>query len=168
MSWCWLAMVDRRPADCLGAAPISERGRAAGMLAAWPRGRKPVRDARRADVRIVDQHGPPAWISLVLPPAGSRLRFDDLAVQQARRDLLAGPWPRAASALMRDASHFEGAIVVARDGEQHRLADDPFGRLFPARVLRVAAGLLGSVPPPVGPAIERYGSANPWPADRFD
>jgi len=48
-----------------------------------------------------------------------------------------------------------------------RLADDPFARVFPARVLRVAAGVLGRVAPPVGPVIERHGSANPWPWDRF-
>ena len=47
------------------------------------------------------------------------------------------------------------------------LADDPFARVFPARMLRVDGGLFGRVPPPVGPTIERYGSANPWPWDRF-
>jgi hypothetical protein len=32
----------------------------------------------------------------------------------------------------------------------------------------VDAGLLGVVPPPCGPTIERYGSAQPWPWDRYD
>jgi hypothetical protein len=27
--------------------------------------------------------------------------------------------------------------------------------------------VLGRVPWPAGPVIERYGSAQPWPADRF-
>ena len=29
------------------------------------------------------------------------------------------------------------------------------------------AGVFGTVPPPAGPTIERYGSGNPWPWDRF-
>ena len=48
-----------------------------------------------------------------------------------------------------------------------RLGDDPFARVFPPRVLHVGAGVLGRVPWPAGPVIERYGSAQPWPADRF-
>ena len=69
---------------------------------------------------------------------------------------------------MRDASHFEGAITVARGVGVNRLVDDPFARIFTARVLRVDAGVLGVAPAPAGPVIERYGSANPWPWDRFD
>jgi hypothetical protein len=38
--------------------------------------------------------------------------------------------------------------------------------VVPARV-SAALRLFGSVPPPAGPVIERYGSARPWPADRF-
>ena len=168
MSWCWLALVDQAPGGCLSWALVTEGGRPGGVLAAWPRGRKPVRAARRVDARVVDPGGAPAWVSLVLPPPGVSMPFDDLAVQQARRDLLAGAWPRAMSALLRDASHFEGSIVAVADGDRARLKDDPFARVFPARVLRVGAGLLASVPPPTGPTIERYGSAHPWPADRFD
>jgi hypothetical protein len=48
-----------------------------------------------------------------------------------------------------------------------RLGDDPFARLFPARILRVDAGLLGTMPPLVGPGTQRYGAGNPWPWDRF-
>ncbi len=48
-----------------------------------------------------------------------------------------------------------------------RLADDPFARIFPARLLDVDSGLFGAVPPPAGPTIERYGSTEPWPWDRF-
>ena len=36
---------------------------------------------------------------------------------------------------------------------------------FFRRMLR--EGVLGAAHPPVGPVIERYGSANPWPGDRF-
>jgi hypothetical protein len=88
-------------------------------------------------------------------------------VAQARRAILAGPPLRAVSTLLSDASHFEGSIVVAQAGAAARAADDPFARIFPARVLHVDPGLLGAVAPPAGPVIERYGSAQPWPWDRF-
>lgn len=68
---------------------------------------------------------------------------------------------------MSDESRFEGSAVVARGDQVARLADDPFARLFPARRLDVGEGVLGTVPPPAGPTIERYGSGNPWPVDRF-
>jgi hypothetical protein len=72
------------------------------------------------------------------------------------------------STLLSDASHFEGALTVARGAGVARLAEDPFARIFPARLLHVDAGLLGAVPLPCGPTIERYGSAQPWPWDRYD
>src|SRR5918994_2912987 len=88
--------------------------------------------------------------------------------QQARRAVHAAPPQDAVTTLLRDASHFEGALTVARGAGVARLGDDPFARIFPARVLRVDAGVLGAVPPPCGPTIERYGSAQPWPWDRYD
>ncbi|HEY3019596.1 MAG TPA: hypothetical protein VGJ32_05350 [Solirubrobacteraceae bacterium] len=48
-----------------------------------------------------------------------------------------------------------------------RLADDPFARIFPRRLLRVGPGVLAAVPAPAGPTIERSGSAQPWPWNRF-
>jgi hypothetical protein len=98
------------------------------------------------------------------------LLFDDPAVQEARRQVLGAARPfDAVSTLLRDASHFEGSVTVARGaGDEARLAwDDPFARIFPARLLRVPGGVLGRVPAPAGPTIERYGSAQPWPWDRF-
>jgi hypothetical protein len=69
---------------------------------------------------------------------------------------------------MRDSSHFEGSISLLRgERAEELLREDPFGRVFPARLLWVAEGVLGAALPPVGPVIERYGSANPWPGDRF-
>jgi hypothetical protein len=60
-------------------------------------------------------------------------------------------------------------VTVARDADERRLRwEDPFARIFPARILRVEAGLFGRVPAPAGPTIERYGSSQPWPWDRFD
>ena len=168
MSWAWLAVVDARPDDADAAAGLRTlAGEPAGFLAAWRRRAKPVRWARRADARIVDPAGESARLSLVLPPDGVRLAFDDLAVQQARRDLLRGEPFDAVTTLLRDDTHFEGSLLVARGTDAARLGEDPFARIFPARVLRVGAGVLGRVPWPAGPVIERYGSAQPWPADRF-
>jgi len=169
MTRCWLALLDAPAPDASAQAAVHRAdGSPAGWLAASRQRSKPVRAARRVDDRIVDPHGEEAWISLVLPPHGVRLAFDDLAVQQARRRVLAEPPLDAVSTLMRDASHFEGAITVARGAGVARLVDDPFARIFPAQILRVDAGVLGAVAPAAGPVIERYGSANPWPWDRFD
>jgi len=168
VSWAWLAIVDEPPAGADAAASLRTlAGEPAGVLAAWRRHAKPVRHARRADARIVDPDGAPARISLVLPPAGAKLAFDDLAVQQARRDLLQGEPFDAVTTLLTDDSHFEGSLLVARGEDAARLGEDPFAQVFPARVLHVGAGVLGRVPWPAGPVIERYGSAQPWPADRF-
>jgi hypothetical protein len=167
--WCWLALVDDRPGDADAAAPARELdGTPAGWLAAWRRRGKPVRHALRADDRVVDPAGAPARVSLVLPPPGVALLFDDPAVQQARRVVLADAQPPAAlTTLLRDASHFMGALTARRGAAAARLADDPFARIYPARLLDVDAGLLGDVPAPAGPTIERYGSARPWPWDRY-
>jgi hypothetical protein len=169
MSRCWLALVEGDVAGADAAAlAFTLDGRAAGALAAWRRRAKPVRGALRVDERLVDPDGAAAAISLVLAPPGIRMPFDDLAVQQARRLVLLHPFPAAVSTLLRHDSHFEGAITVARSPtERHRLRDDPFARIFPSRLLAVEAGVLGSVAPPTGPTIERYGSGNPWPWDRF-
>ena len=169
MSRTWLALVDERPTDATAAAPLEEAGRPAGFLAAWRRPSKPRREALRADPRLIDPQGDPGWASVVLPPPDVRIPFDDLAVQQARRRVLAGPPPDGVTALMRDASRFAGSITVRRgSAARDLLEDDPFARVFPGRVLKLGAGVLGRSDPLVGPAIERYGSSNPWPGDRFE
>lgn len=169
MSWAWLALVPSSPSDADAVARAHEDDEDVGVLAAWVQRAKPVREARRVDARIVDPDGAPAVVSLVLPPPGVRLLFDDPAVQQARRRVLLGPPFDAVTTLLRDSSHFEGAVTVARGGDAARLRwEDPFARIFPARVLEVDAGLFGRVPAPAGPTIERYGSAQPWPWDRFE
>jgi hypothetical protein len=82
--------------------------------------------------------------------------------------VLARPPFDAVTTLLRDSSHFAGSLVVARGAAQvARLRDDPFTRLFGAVVVEVGAGVLGTTAPPAGPTIERYGSAEPWPWDRF-
>ncbi|MBV8219375.1 MAG: hypothetical protein JO325_12990 [Solirubrobacterales bacterium] len=169
MSRCWLALIE----DKVGSADATARaftldGRRAGTLAAWRQQAKPVRQALRVDERLIDPDGGPAWISLVLAPPGIRLPFDDLAVQQARRRVLMHAPLAAVSTLLRDDSHFEGAISVARSPDAKRwLETDPFARIFPGTFLEVEKGILGSVAAPTGPTIERYGSGNPWPWDRF-
>ncbi|MEN3313420.1 MAG: hypothetical protein V7645_2749 [Actinomycetota bacterium] len=160
MSWCWFALLDAPADDTTAQAAVA----GGGWLAAWQRRAKPVRHARRIDARIIDRDGDAAAVSLVITPAGIRLPFDDLAVQQARRAVLAGVPADAVSTLLSDASHFEGSVTVMRG----RVVDDPFARVFPARLLHVEAGLFGRVPPPCGPTIERYGSAQPWPWDRYE
>jgi hypothetical protein len=170
MNRCWLAIVDSRPRKAFAYAEVrDESGAPAGWLACWRERAKPIRSALRADDRIVDRAGEPAWISLALAPAGVRLPFDDVSVQEARRHVLAWGCFDAVSTLLRDDSHFEGAIMVARGPAARAvLTQDPFARIFPARLLRCQGGLFGRVAAPTGPTIERYGSRNPWPWDRFD
>ena len=122
-----------------------------------------------ADPRIFDPAGAPAWVSLIVVPEELRPPFDDPAVQQARRRVLAEPAPDAVSTLLADDSRFAGAITVRRGaGARELLADDPFARIHPARILHVEGGVFGTAPPPTGPTIERHGSARPWPWDRFE
>ena len=174
MSWCWFAHLPEPGPDAeglseaLASAPVADPdGRPAGILAAWPRGRKPVRAALRMDERLVDPDGPPAWVSLVLVPPELAPLFDDPAVSQAMRRVLAGPPTAAVSTLVRDAVHFAGAVTVEQGDQPARLADDAFALLHPARILRVGPGMFGAVPPPPGPGIQRY-AGQPWPVAGFD
>jgi hypothetical protein len=171
VSWCWFDHLEAENPDMdgvLASATVRDlEGRPDGLLVAWPRGRKPTRAATRMDWRLVDPQGPPAWVSLVLVPAEVAPLFDDPAVSQAMRAVLAGPSFGAISTLVRDAVHFAGAITVEFGEGPRRLMDDPFARIHPARILRLESGLFGRVPPPPGPAIQRYGG-KPWPASGFD
>jgi hypothetical protein len=130
---------------------------------------RPLIGGLRADPRIFDTAGEPAWVSLIIVPEALRPPFDDLAVQEARRRVLAGPAPDAVSTLLADDSRFAGAITIRRGASARELlADDPFARIHAARIVEVGAGIFGSAPPPTGPTIERHGSARPWPWDRFE
>jgi hypothetical protein len=123
-----------------------------------------------ADPRIFDPAGAGGWASVIVIPEPLRPPFDDLAVQQARRRVLHGlPPADAVSTLLADDSRFAGAITIRRgDDARALLADDPFARIHPARIVAVPAGVFGTVAPPAGPTIERHGSARPWPWDRFE
>jgi hypothetical protein len=168
MRWRWIALREDRPQGAEAAAGVQELdGRPAGFLAVWREGAKRPRRGRRIDARAIDPSGDEAWVSLVLTPDGVSLDFDDPAVVQATRDALAQPSPaEVLSTLMVESMRFGGGVTAVRD-DPHSLEDDPFARLFPARILRVDAGLFGTMPPPVGPGTQRYGAGNPWPSDRF-
>jgi hypothetical protein len=166
MTRAWVALLDEPAEGADAQAPLTTAdGAPAGWLAAWLRRAKPVREARRADPRLIDPDGAPASISVVWPERGrGLLAFDDPAVQGARRAVLRSAFPPdAVSTLLIDDSHFAGAITVRR-GPDH---GDPFARIEPARVLCVGAGVVGAFPLPVGPVIERHGSAQPWPWEWF-
>jgi hypothetical protein len=173
VSWCWFAFLPVPPAgdelaDALASATATDLdGRPAGLFAAWQRGRKPLETAVRVDEQVIDPTGPPPWVSLVLVPPQVAPLFDDPAVSQAMRRVLAGPPFAATSTLVRDAVHFAGAVTVERGEGPARLADDPFARVHPARILRVGPGMFGRVAPPAGPAIQRY-RGKPWPVAGFD
>ena len=174
MSWLWLALLDDGDGRPAGSAPAIARAEVrdaqggVGTIAAWPAGEHPPVRAVQVDARAVAPDGAAGRISLVLAPPGVRLPFDDLAVQQARRAVLAGPPRRLVSTLVRGDSIFAGAITALPDDEPPGVVDDPFARVFPARALVVAAGFLGAMAPPAGPVIERYGSGNPWTWDTFE
>ncbi len=124
MSWCWWALTPERPGDATAAAPLSAPdGAPAGWLAAWDRHARPRRDALRGDRRLLAPDGAAGWISLVLPPPGARLLFDDLAVQQARRDVLARPPMR--DALREDGLSGFGATDHLRDPNAELPPTDP-------------------------------------------
>lgn len=168
MTWCWFARVaseEQATGSFARAAATSVSGVPAGLLAAWPPGRKPVREAVRVDARVIDPRGGRATVSLVLLPRGRSPLFDDPAVSGALRAVLSGPAPDAVSTLVRDASHFAGAVTVRRVRPES-LRDDPFARLGPADLLQVGAGLFGRRAPVPGPVIQRY-SGKPWPAAGF-
>jgi hypothetical protein len=81
--------------------------------------------------------------------------------------VLTGPPVLAMSTLTSDSSTIAGAFTAVSGEPDGALLDDPFARLFPARLLRVEGGFVGHMPAPAGPAIQRYGGS-PWPWDRFD
>ncbi|HXH87474.1 MAG TPA: hypothetical protein VNI55_02560 [Gaiellaceae bacterium] len=163
MSWYWLARTDEQPADALAAAELSS----GGYLAAFSSDGPAPPGERKIDARAVDPEGAAGLASLVLPPDGVSILFDDPAVSGALRAALAAPWPDVLSTLVVESSKFAGALTAVRDGDRGRLASDPFARIFPAELVEVGPGLLGRTPAPTGPVIQRYGGGNPWPWDRF-
>ena len=167
----WLALLE---ADVgTGAAATADvrelNGRRAGVLCLWHSSDRPHEAALQADPRIHDDRGPVCVVSLALAAAGSEPIADDPAVVAARRAVLRDGRPCAVSLLSADPVSVAGALTVAhvdRADQVAALQDDPFARLFAARLLRVAGGALGALVRPTGPSLERY-SGRPWPYDSF-
>lgn len=166
MRHTWLARCASRPAGASAAAVISRDGVDDGMLVAWESAEEPVPGAVKVDPRAIDRDGAAGWASLVFAPRGQWLLFDDPAVSRAMRAVLAGPPVDVVSTFVTGDDRFVGSLLALHD-DPRRLADDPFALLFPAVLVQVGAGLLGSTPTPVGPGIQRYGAASPWPWDTF-
>ena len=167
MSLRWFALLPERPERCYAAAAAHDiDGVPIGFLVAWRTqdGHRPA-GALGIDERAVDPQGEPAWVSLALAPPPLRVLYDDPAVSQAIRRVLAARPADMMSTLMLDSSTIGGAVTARRDGSAE-LIDDPFARVFPRQLLRVGAGLIGRMPAPTGPVMQRY-SSNPWPWDRF-
>jgi hypothetical protein len=167
MSWLWFSFLAEPPDVAFAAASAyTPDGRLAGYVAAWEADRRRPPRAVSIDPRAVDPAGEEAWVSLALAPPGVRILYDDPAVCQAMRAVLSGPPLAAMSTLARDTSTIGGAFTAVRGTSYVLLADDPFGRTLPARVLRVERGFVGTMLSPTGPGIQRYSGA-PWPWDRF-
>jgi len=168
VSWAWFDFGTEPTGSTLASAPVwSADGRAAGFLMAWSAEKnQPTRTAAKIDARAIDAAGAGGWVSLVVGPAGLSLPFDDPAVVHASRMILAMAPADVFSTLVEGDDRCRGALT-AMHGEPSRLGYDPFANVFPAVALRVGPGILGHMPAPVGPSIQRYGGANPWPSDRF-
>lgn len=170
MSWLWIDWVDVPPSDAVRSVAVRTVGPSgdtpAGVLAFWANdlADRPGR-ALRVDSRLAAGGDPSTWISWCRADAEVSYASDEGAVGGAVRRCMSQPWPAAISSLLVDWSRVAGAISLA----SHRasVADDPFARVFPQRLLRVEAGALGAIEPPTGPAVTRYGSGNPWPWDRY-
>ena len=158
----WLALLDEPAGELSAAADPPDAGR---FLVAWyDSARRPHPQARRVDPRVLDAAGDAAEVSLLWPARDALTLFDDPAVVRARRAARALARPRCASTLTVDSRHFGGSLWVPGPGG--RLDEDPFRLLGVPLRLRVGPGLLGTGPPLIGPAQERYSGA-PWPAGSF-
>ena len=166
--WHWFAFQTEPPTDAFAAAPaFGPGGGQLGFLATWfvGVGRRPI-GALGIDARAIDPDGGPAWISLALAPEWMRVLFDDPAVCQAMRVVLAGSPVDVMTTLVRDPSTIGGALTATHAPTPASLADDPFARIFPRMLLRVDGGFVGTMPAPAGPGVQRYAGA-PWPWDQF-
>jgi len=105
-----------------GASGGGEGGLDAGVLAVWRTDQPPVSGALRVDPGAFSASGEAACVSLVLPDEAMRPAFDDLAVQQARRVLLAGPPPAVGTPMLADNSHFAAALSARRRSGRCRRA----------------------------------------------
>lgn len=170
MSWVWLDLCQEPVAGTVAAVRVyddGDDGRPRGMLCVWRQDQpRPSAVAAKIDERAIDPSGGSGWVSLARAPAGLYLPFDDPAVAQATRMVLAMAPADVFSTLVEGDDRCIGAVTGTHDARD-QLAYDPFANLFPTVVLRVDAGFMGRMPAPVGPVTQRYGAGNPWPWDRF-
>ncbi len=163
----WLALLPEVAGDLH--APAVEAQSPAGWLCAWRSRERPHPSALRVDERLLDAAGAACRISLVLLDENTRPISDDPTAIHARRAVLRDGRLAAASMLTDDPVHLAGAVTIARADRPEELlalADDPFRRLGPARLLDIGHGVLSWAPLAVGPVVERYAGA-PWPYDRW-
>lgn len=169
MTPLWLALLAEDPGVAVTGTAHDCAGRPAGLFCLWRGEDRPHEQALQGDPRLRDPDGPPCVVSLALAPLHARPITDDPAVVHARRDVLRDGRACAVSLLTADPVAVGGAITVARADRSDQVAalrDDPFARLWAARIVHVAAGMFGTFVRPTGPSLERYG-ATPWPFDRF-
>lgn len=163
MTRTWVALLEHEPGDAdLTVVGQAEDGGAL-VLAAWRTARRPHPRAGSVDPRMVGTGGPRMSTSWIELSEEGRPLFDAPEVLEARRRLLRS-WPAyGVSTLVTDSVHLAGSVLLWPGGPL--VDDDPFARLGRARVLS-SEGFFVPLPPPTGPALERYGGA-PWPFDRF-
>jgi hypothetical protein len=164
----WLALLDdARP----GTVPVADArdGSPAGHLLLWVGRVTPHRTAVRIEPSLFGD-GPPLAVSLVLPPRGARLLFDDPAVVGAMKAVLRDAGRLSVfSTLVDGSTHCAGAVSgadPARAADDPGWWDDPFARLGPRHRLLLPAGLLRPRPLPAGPGHQRHAGA-PWPWGTF-
>lgn len=162
----WLTRAVEPPPDALTAALTRTDGSDAGFLAVWETAERPSDAAVQVDPRLIDPAAGPAVASLTWV-GRARMLFDDPAVAEARRRVLAGPAPPMLTSFLDAPSHFAGALLAAPGTALGVFPyDDPFARLGRNELLRVGPGLLGGTMRLAGPSLERYG-ARAWPGEGF-
>lgn len=175
----WLALVQERPATADLAAEVTEGGAPAGWLVAWRPGprsgtavwRRPAREAVRCPGEVVGGGGEALEVVLTLPPRSQRPLHDDPAVVAATRAAARdGGRLALTAALVADQVHWAGGLSAVTAGTADRWPGwvdlEPWGRLAPARRLRVGPGVLRAAPLPASPGTQRRAGA-PWPAGSF-
>lgn len=159
MPWVWIAELPptQAPAGCLTTVAFTDLSGAVTRLAAWPAGRRPHPGAVRADAAFVDPAGPVTDLTVQLVEPGREPLFDDPAVQyvlsalQSRQSACSG----AVTSLVRDESHWSGALIAGR----HDTAG--LGLLGPVRRGRLDAGF-AAARCQVLHGTQRY-QGLPWP-----